>query len=358
MFRISKRPDLPLIQQSLIRGTGILAALIIMSFFFAALGHNPIKVYLAMINGSLGTMHRFIKTVELMVPLCLTALGILVAFKMKFWNIGAEGQILVGALASTFVALNFGSLPRPLLLSAMFLAGMVAGGLWALIPAFFKVNFATNETLFTLMLNYIALKWVIYLQYGPWRDPAASGFPKIANIPLAARLPEIGGIHIGWLILLVAIALMYIMMNYTKLGYEIAVVGESQNTARYAGMDVKKIILLALFISGAFSGLVGMIQVAGVNRTLSAHITGGIGYTAIIVTWLSQVNVQLIPVIGLLFAILVQGATFIQTAFQIPQSVASILQGMILFFALGSEFFIAYQIHWVKKSVRKEVHND
>jgi len=356
MIRISKRQGLPSHKQWLIRGTGILLALLVMSVFILALGHNPLAVYSAMVMGCFGTYYRFRETVELMVPLSITALGILIAFKMKFWNIGAEGQILMGAFAATFVALKWPALPRPILLSLMALAALLVGGLWALLPAFFKVRFETNETLFTLMLNYIALQWVVYLQYGPWRDPKASGFPKIPNFSINGTLPELWGIHIGWLILFVLVVIVYIVMNHTKLGYEIAVIGESKNTARYAGMNVKQIILLALFFSGALGGLVGMIQTSGVNGTLSAKISGGFGYTAIIVTWLSNIKVHLIPVIGLFFAVLEQGASYIQTAFQIPQSAAQILQGMILFFALGSEFFIEYKLHFKKPTVKGANH--
>ncbi len=355
MIRISKRLELPPYLQWLIRASSIIFALIIMSVFLLALGHNPIKVYSAMVTGSFGTFFRFRKTIELMIPLSITALGILVAFKMKFWNIGAEGQILMGAFAATFFALKFAYLPRPLLLILMAIGGSLIGGLWALIPAFFKVKYATNETLFTLMLNYIAIKWIIYLQYGPWKDPQQAGFPKIPDFSVNATLPTLGGIHVGWLILIALVIIAHIVMNKTKFGFEIAVIGESKNTAKYAGMSVNKVILSTLFISGALGGLVGMMQTSGVHGTLSTSITGGIGYTAIIVTWLAHVKVHLIPVIGLLFAVLIQGAFFIQTAFQIPHSVADILQGMILFSALGSEFFINYRLHLVKNRRAKRV---
>ena len=349
MIRISKRPELPSYMQWIIRAGSIVVALLIISIFLLTLGHNPIKVFSAMISGCFGTFFRFRKTIELMIPLSITALGILIAFKMKFWNIGAEGQILMGAFAATFFALKFNYLPRPLLLIIMAVSAIVVGGLWALIPAFFKVKFETNETLFTLMLNYIAIKWVIYLQYGPWKDPKQSGFPKIPDFHINARLPKVAGIHLGWILFIVLIIVAYFFMNKSKFGYEVDVIGESKNTARYAGMNVNKVILVSLFISGALGGLVGMLQTSGVHGTLSTSITGGIGYTAIIVTWLAHVKVHLIPVIGLLFAVLTQGAFFIQTAFQIPHSVAEIMQGLILFCALGSEFFINYQLH-IRKS--------
>jgi simple sugar transport system permease protein len=350
MIRISKRADMPQSKRWIIRISAIILALAIMSFFFIFLGHNPLEVYQTIITGSLGTYNRFVKTIELVIPLSLSALGIMIAFKMKFWNIGAEGQIVVGAIAATFVALNFSELNSVLLLSMMFIASALAGGIYAFIPAIFKVKFKTNETLFTLMLNYIALRYVTYLQYGPWKDPAARGFPKIANFAQNARLPRVFQINAGWIILIVFVALIYVLMNKSKLGYEIAVIGESQKTAKYAGMNVAKVIVMALFISGALSGIVGMIQVAGVNYTLSDQVSGGMGFTAIIIAWLSQIKVLLIPVVGFFFAMLVQGATFIRTAFQIPQSIVDILQAIILFFALGSEFFINYKLHFERKA--------
>ncbi len=349
MFRISKRAEMPQTKKWLIRVVAIAIALFIMSFFFIFLGHNPLEVYKAIITGSLGSQYRFGKTIELMIPLSLSALGIMIAFKMKFWNIGAEGQIAVGAITASYFALNYPELNRVVLLSVMFLTSAIAGGIFAFIPAFFKVKFKTNETLFTLMLNYVALQVITYLQYGPWKDPDARGFAKIANFSDNGRLPDIFGIHAGWIILIFIVILVYFLMNKSKLGYEISVIGESQKTANYAGMNVGKVIMVSLFISGALSGIVGMMQTAGVNYTLSDQVTGGMGFTAIIIAWLSQIKVVLIPIVGFLFAILTQGASFIQSGFQIPASVAGVLEAIILFFALGSEFFINYKLHFEKK---------
>ncbi len=349
MLRIAKRPSISKHKATAIRISGILLSLVLMSIFLMTMDLNPFEVYKAMISGCFGSYYRFKETIELMIPLSLGAIGIMIAFKMKFWNIGAEGQILMGAMAASYVALNMPETPKSLLLILMAAASLLVGGLWAFIPAIFKVKFETNETLFTLMLNYIAIKFVIYLQYGPWKDPMALGFPKIPNFVENALIPEVFDVHIGWIILIVITVLFYIVLNKTKLGYEVSVIGESQNTARYAGMNVNKVILVTLFMSGAVCGLVGMIQASGVAGTLTSDISGGMGYTAIIVAWLSQMQVQFVPVIGMLFAILVQGASYIQTAFQIPQSAAEILQGIILFFALGSEFFINYTIHSVGK---------
>jgi simple sugar transport system permease protein len=340
----------------MIRLSSVFLGFIVMSLFFVGLGKNPIDVYKAMLEGCFGSPYRIKETIRLMIPLAIISLGLIIAFKMKFWNIGAEGQILMGAMGASYVALNFHTLPKVLVLLLMIIASIVCGGIWSMIPAFFKSKYATNETLFTLMLNYIALKWVIFLQYGPWKDPKAFGFPKVPNFEDSALLPQIGGLHIGWIFLLILMAAIYIMMHKSKFGYEISVIGESENTARYAGIHVSKITLKAIFLSGGIAGLVGMIQVSGVSSTLNYEISAGMGYTAIIVTWLANMKIAFIPIVAFLFAVLSQGASYIQTAFQIPQSAAEILQGIILLFALGGEFFIHYKIYPVHKDkASKEV---
>ena len=344
MLRIAKRAALTRKQSITYRILAVTAALFASGIFILVLGHNPFAVYASMLEGAFGTLYRFKETIIKMVPLVITSLGIAVAFKMKFWNIGAEGQIFMGGFAASYFALNYPGIPMPLMLLVMAAAGALAGGIWALIPAFFKAQFGTNETLFTLMMNYIALKWITYLQYGPWKDPKVKGFPLIAKFNENAFLPKFLGIHIGWVIMLILVAVMYIFMKRTKMGYEIAVVGESENTARYAGMNIKRIIISAMLISGGLCGLSGMIQAAGVNHTLGIELTSGIGFTAIITTWLGQLSAPVILGVSFLFSILIQGGSFIQTAFQIPATVAQLIQGIILFFVLGTEFFIQYRL--------------
>ncbi|MCX7920638.1 MAG: ABC transporter permease [Clostridia bacterium] len=354
MFRIIKRTDLTGTQAVMFRTAAVFLALLTSSVFIIILGNNPFEVYASMLEGSFGSVYGIKETIIKTIPLVITSLGIAVAFKMKFWNIGAEGQIFMGAFAASYFALNHADIPRPALLVIMAAAGFLVGGLWALIPAIFKAQFGTNETLFTLMMNYIALKWVTYLQYGPWKDPGANGFPKIANFHDNAILPKVFGVHIGWIIAIVLIVIMYVFIHHTKRGFEISVIGESENTARYAGMNVKKIIITSILISGGICGLTGMIQASAVNNTLAVEVTGGVGYMAIITTWLAQLSAPVILLVSFLFAVLVQGGAYIQTAFQIPQSVASIIQGMILFFVLGSEFFIQYKLILNKSILKKE----
>lgn len=343
-LKISKRDDLTNKQTILIRTISILLSILCAGIVIAILGYNPITVFSSMVRGALGTPIRLQQTALKAVPLVITSLGILVAFKMKFWNIGGEGQIIMGAFAAAYVALHFTNLPKPIMLLTMGIAAMLAGGITAFIPAFFKAKFGTNETIFTLMLNYIAIKFVTYLQYGPWRDPSSQGFPKVATFTENAILPNVFGIHMGWIIALILVAVVYIFINHTKKGYEICVVGESTETARYAGMDIKSIIITAMLFSGGLCGLTGMIQASAIEKTLTASLSAGYGFTAITTTWLSRLNAIAVLFVCIAFAILLQGGAYIQISMQIPASVADMIQAILLFFVLGSEFFLQYKI--------------
>ncbi len=344
LYRIEKRSDISKEKSIGIRALAILLALITSGAFIFLLKLNPIDVYLSMLDGAFGSPYRIRETIITAIPLLITSLGLAIAFTMQFWNIGGEGQILMGAFFASFIALNYPDIPKPILLTLMMIAGILGGGLWALIPAFFKAQWGTNETIVTLMLNYIALKWITFLQYGPWRDPDALGFPKVPNFSPNAILPKVFGVHIGWIIALILVVLVYIFMKHSKKGYEIAVLGESENTARYAGINIKKTILVSIFLSGSIAGLAGMIQASAVSKTLAVSVSGGMGFTAIITTWLAALNPIFILVSSILFAALIRSGSFIQTAFGIPSAAASIIQAMILFFFLGSHFFIKYRI--------------
>lgn len=345
MLKIVKREEASRQYALFVRSVAVIAALVFSGIFIWTIGYNPIVLFREMVLGALGTEMRLHETINKAVPLVITSLGILVAFKMKFWNIGAEGQIMMGALGASFVALNYGdSMAKPLLLTLMALSSILCGGIWALIPAIFKVKMGTNETIFTLMLNYVAIKIVQYLQFGPWKDPAATGFPKIPTFPENASLPSFLGLHIGWVIALLLTGFIYIFIKYSKKGYEIEVVGESINTARYAGMNVNWIILFAITLSGGLIGLVGMIQASALEKTLTYTLSGGYGYTAIITAWLSGLKAPYVLLTSLAFAILIQGGNFVQVSMQIPSAVAGMMQGIILFFVLGSEFFVKYKL--------------
>lgn len=353
MLHIVKK-DVPKTQEKIIvRVLSVVAALVVASIIVIFAGANPIELYIGIFQGCFGSIHRFGATIEKMVPLLILSLGVMVAFKMRFWNIGAEGQFLMGAVGTTLVVRLFPNLPLPMMLLLMLIVSFMFGAVWLMIPAFFKARFGTNETLFTLMLNYIALTLVIALQYDFWKDPAANGMPKIANLPENALLPSISVFNLSILIAIIVILAMYFFMNRSKIGFEIAVLGESENTARYIGINVTKTIIIAALVSGGLCGIVGMIQTTGVSGALSVEITGGLGFTAIIVAWLSGLKVPFVVLNSFAFAVLLQGASYIQTAFQIPGSVAEMIQAIILFFILGSEFVLQYR--FVSDKTKSEV---
>jgi len=342
-LRIIVRTELTGINEKLLRFAAVVAALLASGIIMALMGYNPFEVFEKMIMGSLGTAYRLRETINKAIPLSVLALGTAVAFRMKFWNIGQEGQFYMGAYGASLIAFSFPDLPAPLLLSIMFVAGMIFGGLWAMIPALLKIKFSTNETLVTLMLNYIAIMWISYLQYFAWKDPQALGFPKIAPFSRNAILPSLFNIHIGWIICLCLAVLIYLVLKRTKLGYEIDVIGESEPTARYAGMNVFRITVIAIVISGGLCGIAGMMQASAIERSLSDQLSGGLGFTSVIVTWLARLNPLFIIAIAFLFSLLIQGGNFLQSSMQISSSISLILQGIIIFFVLGSEFFIRYR---------------
>ena len=347
-IRLAKRTDaMNPVFVWLIRLCSIILALLIGSLLLAALGYSPIDTFATIIEGATGSSVYLRQTIKIAVPLLGCALAIAPCFKMRFWNIGAEGQITAGAVGATFFALNFAdSMPAYLLLPVMAIAAIVCGGIWALIPAFFKAKWNTNETLFTLMMNYIIIGIVRWLQGGPWENngPGGKGSQKIAMFGDAAKLPTVFGIHCGWIIILVLTVLMYFYMQHTKQGYEIAVIGDSANTARYAGMNVGKIMMRTMFLSGAISGLVGFIIVSGADHTLSANVAGGVGFTAITVAWLAQLNPFAMIVIASLLAILEKGALTAYRSLNVPATIAEILTGFILLCMLGCEFFVNYRL--------------
>ena len=337
LVRLAKRDDLSGAKKWAIRLVAIVLALVVGSLFIAVLGHNPIAVYHDIITGSLGGPSTAKVTVRVAIPLLGAALAIAPAFKMKFWNIGAEGQIMVGGIAATYFALYwYDKLPKPALLIVMAVASILAGGIWGLVPAFCKARWGTNETLFTLMLNYIAIGIEAYLQNGPWKDPSGTGFPIIAMFDQKARLPKVGGVHIGWIIVLALTVGMFIYMKYSKHGYEISVVGESQRTARYAGMNVGKIIMRTMFLSGAIAGLGGAVELLGKTPfRLAGGFGSGFGFDGVAIALIAQLNPIASIVVALLFGILSTGGTMMQSVIGVPTAIVDIIRGLIIIFAVA-----------------------
>ena len=358
LFHISKRDALPWYQAVAIRGGAIVLALIVCALVTMLLtGENPISVYVTMFEGAFGSTRKFWKLMQSLAMLLCVSLALTPAFKMRFWNIGGEGQVLIGGLATTACMILLGDkVPNGLLILIMVVASVLAGAIWALIPAIFKAKFNTNETLFTLMMNYVGIQLVSYFcMY--WENPKGAGKIGIINRATEAGwFPTIGGQNYLLNIIIVAIitVAMYIYLKYSKHGYEIAVVGESENTARYIGINVNKVILRTMALSGAVCGIAGLLLVGGTDHTISTSTADGRGFTAIMVSWLGKFNPIYMIFTSLLLVFLDAGADQISMIFGLNQSFSEIITGIILFFIIGSEFFINYQLKFRKRE-NKEV---
>ena len=355
MFHIVKRDTLPWYQAWGIRAVAIVLALLLCALITTLCTHlNPIKVFGTMFSGAFGSPRKiWILGQNLAILLCIS-LAVTPAFKMRFWNIGAEGQVLAGGLAAAACMICLGDkLPNGLLIVLIVIAGILAGAVWAVIPAIFKAKWNTNETLFTLMMNYIAIQLTSFA-VSKWENPPGSN--SIGTINSKGDVKYVGWIgnmfsdgynkDFMWtvIIVLVLAALVYLYLKYTKHGYEIAVVGDSENTARYAGIRVPRIYVRTMALSGALCGFAGFLAVSAVSHTLSTSTAGGRGFTAIIVAWLAKMNPFVMILISALLSFLDKGAVQIASDFGLNEYVSQIISGVILFFILGSEFFINYQV--------------
>lgn len=348
LFHIVKRDSLPWYTSWLIRLAAVALALIVCAVLTMFLTHeNPISVYSTMIKGAFGSSRRIWNLLQGIAILLCVSLAVTPAFKMRFWNIGAEGQVLIGGLATAACMILLGDkVPNALLIIIMIAASMIAGAIWAVIPAVFKARFDTNETLFTLMMNYVGIQLVSYF-VTVWEVPKGSGKIGIINQSThAGWLPTIG--EYDYLLNIIVVALltvfMYVYLKYSKHGYELSVVGESENTARYIGINVKKVIIRTMLLSGAICGIAGLLLVGGTNHTITTTTADNRGFTAIMVSWLAKFNPLYMILTSFLIVFLQKGANEISTVFRLNQSFSDIITGIILFFIIGSEFFINYQI--------------
>ncbi len=351
LFHIVKREPLPWYSALGVRAAAILAALVLSAVVITILTQkNPLQVYSAMFDGAFGTTGRIWNLLQNLAMLLCVSLAVTPAFKMKFWNIGAEGQVLVGGLATVCVMMFLGgTMPTPLLLLIMIGASIIAGIIWALLPAIAKALWNTNETLFTLMMNYIAIQLVAFFL----KKFVKSGSGVLTPMP-EYGLPIIGDMPylLNIIIVLALTIAVYIYLKYSKQGYEISVVGESENTAKYVGINVKKVIIRTLIISGALCGIAGLLLVGGTNHTISTTTAGGRGFTAIMVSWLAKFNPFVMIVTSFLIVFLERGAEQVSSEFRIPSAISDIITGIILFFIIGCEFFLQYKIVFNKH--RKE----
>lgn len=358
LFHIVKRAEVDKKQAYGYRAIAIVAALIVCAILTMILtGDNPISVYATMIRGAFGSARKTWVTFQNLSILLLISLALTPAFKMRFWNIGGEGQVLIGGLASAACMICLGDkLPQAVLILLMVISSILAGAVWGLIPALCKAIWNTNETLSTLMMNYIATQLVAYYVV-VWEVPKGSGKIGIINQDsMSGWLPEIFGSKylLAIIIALLITVFMYVYLTYSKQGYEISVVGESERTARYVGIKVEQVVVRTVALSGAICGLVGLLLVSGINHTITTTIAGGQGFTAVMVSWLAKFNPITMVFTSLLIIFMDRGAGEISTAFELNHSFADIMTGIILFFIIGCEFFIAYKISWNKSHKTSE----
>lgn len=358
LFHIVKRDALSFKQALLIRVIAIVAALILCGIItMITTGISPIEVYKSIIIGAFGSARKTWVTFQSISILLIISLALTPAFKMRFWNIGGEGQVLIGGLASAACMICFGEkLPNALVIVLMIITSIGAGAIWGVIPAFFKAKWNTNETLSTLMMNYIATQLVAFFTI-VWEVPKGSG--KIGIINQNSNLgwlPQAFGSKylLSIIVAVLVTAFMYVYLVYTRHGYEVAVVGESENTAKYVGIKVEKVIVRTMLLSGAVCGLAGLLLVGGINHTITTTIAGGQGFTGVLVSWMAKFNPITMIFSSFLIVFMNRGASEISTNFGLNQSFSDILTGIILFFIIGCEFFIRYSLMKNNKKAVKE----
>ncbi len=346
LFHITKRAEIVWWKAWLIRLAAIAASLIVCAVISLLLGDiNPFSFFGSMLNGAFGTARRCWNLFYELAILLSISLAVTPAFKMRFWNIGAEGQALIGGLATAACMYYFGGrIPTPLLFVVMIAASILAGMIWAVIPAVFKAFWNTNETLFTLMMNYVAIQLVTFM-INFWVTSGSGTLPPMS----AYALPTIGN---AWILNILVVALLtvavYIYLRFSKHGYELSVVGESENTALYVGINVKKVIIRTMLLSGALCGVTGLLLVGGTDHTISTSTVGGRGFTAIMVSWLGRFNPLFMVLTSFLLAFLKAGANQVSNDYKMNGSISDIITAVILFFVIGCEFFIQYRIAFRK----------
>lgn len=327
----------------------LLAALAAIALLLRALGVDPLYAYQRILSGAFGSLYGLSETVTKAIPLMLVGVGLTLAFRARVYNIGAEGQLLMGAIVGGGLALRFPDLPAGVLLPAMFVGGFLGGAVWACIPAVLKARFRVDEVLTSLMLVYVASEAVNYLVYGPWRGPEEYGFPYSSKFSASAQLPRLltTRIHYPTLMLAVLLAvLVYLLIERTKLGYEVRVTGENPAAARFAGMQQWMVVLLVMVISGGLAGLAGVGEVAGIHHRLRypSGISPGYGFTGIIVAWLARLNPLAALVSAFFLGGLLVGGDAIQVALGLPAATIYIFNGLILLFVISGDLLTRYRI--------------
>lgn len=361
LLHIVKRGALPWYKAWAIRLAAIVIALIVCALVtMIVTGEDPIKVYATMIDSSFGSERKVWVLLQNTAMLLGVSLAVTPAFRMKFWNIGGEGQVLAGCLAAAACMITLSDkLPNAALIAVSAVSAIAAGAVWAGIPAIFKAKWNTNETLFTLMMNYVATQLVAFFVI-IWEVPKGAGQIGIINQSTQIGwLPQIGGnkYMLNVIVILLLTVGLYIYLNYSKHGYELSVVGESERTARYVGIKVEKVIVRTMLLSGAICGVVGFLLVTGTDHTLTTSLAGGRGFTAVMISWLAKFNPIVMIGASMLLAFLDKGAGAISTNFGLNHSYSDILTGIILFFIIGCEFFISYKLSFRKAAGKEAADN-
>lgn len=367
-LKLEKRLEESKIIAFLVPVGSLLLALAFGAVLLQMVGANPWRTYSAMVEGAFGTpaqwaqgdFYALTETLVKATPLMICGLAVSIAFRMLFWNIGAEGQLVMGGFAAGAVALWLPDmapwLPHWIFLPLMALAGIVAGAAWGIIPGLLKAYVKVNEIITTLMLNYIAILWLQHLYYGPWKDPKGFGFPGTAQFASFTWLPRLfGRVHLGLVFAILAAILIWLVLSRTRWGYEIRLIGENPVAARYAGINIARNIVLVMFLSGGLAGLAGMAEVAGISHRLQHGLAVGYGFTAIIVAWLARLNPWGVVLVAFLLAALLVGGDQIQITMGLPAAMASVLQGAILFCMLGGNILTRYRVRIVRSLPAKAV---
>jgi general nucleoside transport system permease protein len=347
-LRLERRVGVPMAQRVLVLTAAVVLGAAAGGVLVQASGYSAMTAFGAILDGSFGGSYPISQTLAAAIPLATIALGTSVAFRVQLWNIGGEGQFYMGAFGATAVELIGGPAGWPpiTLLPAMLVAAFIGGALWALVPAYLRAWHGVNEIITTLMLNYVGILWVNFLVYGPWKDPQGHNFPFSPRYPDSATFARIGDgqLHAGLFVPLVAAIVLLLIMMRTRWGYELRVVGENAEAARYAGINVRRTMLSAMLVSGGMAGVAGMVQVAGIIHLLNGQLSNNYGYTAIIIAWLARLHPLAVLLVSVLFGALVNGGYAVSQE-GIPQALGAVLQGMILFFVLGvGDVFTRYRL--------------
>lgn len=323
----------------------VVVALMICALFLLFNGMNPITVYEKMLVGAFGSSFGISETVVKAIPLLLCGLGVAIAYRISIWNIGAEGQFILGAIGATAVTIFLPHLPGALYIPIMMGAGMLAGAIWGLCTAVTRAYFQVSELITSLMLNYVALLLLDYLVFGPWRDPEGFNFPGTPEFTPYQMLASIGGtrLHVGLVFAVVAVILLAFFLTKTRWGYELRLLGANQVAAQNAGIKLTKHILMVMMISGGLAGFAGAVEVSGVAGRLMYGISPGYGYTAIIVAWLAKLNPWAMVISSIFIGSLIVGGYSVQTI-GLPSSFSTMLQGAILCCLIGGEMLSKYRL--------------